>query len=173
MIHKENQTKYGQIKVVQINEIMFSKYDIEIYSTQSVVAERFIKTLKTKTNKYMTSVSKNNNIDKLDDIADKYNNTPHRTIKMKPADVKDNTYIDFDKKVNDKDHPKFKVGDHVGISKYKNIFAKDILQIGLKKLKTQFRGHMLLVILMVKKLLEHYMQKNCKKQIKKYLEQKK
>ena len=124
MIHKENQTKYGQIKVVQINEIMFSKYDVEIYSTQSVVAERFIKTLKTKTNKYMTSVSKNNNIDKLDDIADEYNNTHHRTIKMKPADVKDNKYIDFDKKVNDKDHPKFKVGDHVRISKYKNIFAK-------------------------------------------------
>ena len=177
MIHKENQTKYGQTKVVQINEIMFSKYDREMYSThnegKSVVAERFIKTLKTKTYKYMTSVSKNNNVNKLNDIADEYNNTHHRTIKMKPADVKDNTYIDFDKKVNDKDHPKFKVGDHVRISKYKNIFAKDILQIGLKKLKTRFRGHMLLVILMVKKLLEHYMKKNCKKQIKKYLEQKK
>ena len=79
---------------------MFSKYDIEMYSThneeKSVVAERFIKTLKTKTYKYMTSVSKNNNIDKLDDIADEYNNTHHRTIKMKSADVKDNTYIDFD-----------------------------------------------------------------------------
>ena len=79
---------------------MFSKYDIEMYSThnegKSVVAERFIKTLKTKTYKYMTSVSKNNNIDKLDDIADEHNNTHHRTIKMKPADVKDNTYIDFD-----------------------------------------------------------------------------
>ena len=52
-----------------------------------------------------------------------YNNTYHRTIKMKPIDVKDNTYIDFKKEVNDKD-PKFKVGDHVRISKYKNIFAK-------------------------------------------------
>ena len=61
-------------------------------------------------------------IDKLD-IVGEYNNTYHRTIKMKPTDVKDNTYIDFKKEVNDKD-PKFKVGDYVRISKYKNIFAK-------------------------------------------------
>ena len=62
-------------------------------------------------------------IDKLDDIVHKYNNTKHRTIKMKPIDVKNNTYIDFGKEVNDND-PKFKVGDHVRIPKYKNIFAK-------------------------------------------------
>ena len=71
----------------------------------------------------MTSVPKNVYIDKLDDIVNEYNNTYHRTIKMKPVDVKDNTYIDFKKEVNDKD-PKFKVGDNVRISKYKNIFAK-------------------------------------------------
>ena len=71
----------------------------------------------------MTSISKKVYIDKLDDIANEYNNTNHRTIKMKPVDVKDNTCIDFKKEVNDKD-PKFKVGDHVRISKYKNIFAK-------------------------------------------------
>ena len=71
----------------------------------------------------MTSVSKNVYIDKLDDIVDEYNNTYHRTIKMKPADVKDDTYIDFEKEVDDKDS-KFKVGDHVRISKYRNIFAK-------------------------------------------------
>ena len=71
----------------------------------------------------MTSISKNVYINKLDDIVDEYNNTYHRTIKMKPVDVKDNTYIDFKKEVNDKD-PKFKIGDHVRISKYKNIFAK-------------------------------------------------
>ena len=71
----------------------------------------------------MTSVSKNVYIDKLDDIVDEYTNTYHKTIKMKPADVKDNTYIDFEKEVNDKD-PKFKVGDHVRISKYKSLFAK-------------------------------------------------
>ena len=62
-------------------------------------------------------------LDKLDHIVNEYNNTYHRTIKVKPVDVKDNTYIDFIKEVIDKD-PKVKVGDHVRISKYKNIFAK-------------------------------------------------
>ena len=71
----------------------------------------------------MTTIPKNVYIDKLDDNVKEYNNTYHRTIKMKPVDIKDNTYIDFKKEVNDKD-PKFKVGDHVRISKYKNIFAK-------------------------------------------------
>ena len=80
----------------------------------------------------MTAVSKNVYIDKLDDIVNEYNNTYHRTIKMKPIEVKDNTYIDSIKEVNDKD-PKFKVGDHVRISKYKKMLLKDILQIGLKK----------------------------------------
>ena len=87
---------------------------------KAVVAERFIRTLKTKIYKYMTSISKNTYIDKLDDIVNEYNNTYHRTIKVKPVDVKDNTYIDSSKEVNDKD-PKFKFGDHVRISKYKNI----------------------------------------------------
>ena len=95
---------------------------------KSIVAERFIRNLKTKIYKCMTSISKNVYINKLDDIVNEYNNTYHRTIKMKPADVKDNTYIDStelhsNKEVNDKD-PKFKVGDHVRISKYKNIFSK-------------------------------------------------
>ena len=71
----------------------------------------------------MTSISKNVYIDKLDDIVDEYNNTYHRTIKMKPIDVKDNTYIDLEKKVNNED-PKFKIGDSVRSSKYKNIFVK-------------------------------------------------
>ena len=101
--------------------------DIAMYSAnnegKSVVAERFIRTLKSKVYKYMTSISKNVYIDKLDDIVDEYNNTYHTRIKMKPIDVKDNTYINTDKKINDK-HPKFKVGDCVRISKYKNVFAK-------------------------------------------------
>ena len=71
----------------------------------------------------MTPISKNVYIDKLDDIVKKYNNTYHTSIKMKPVDVNDNTYIGFKKEVNDKNH-KFKVGDHVRISKYKNIFVK-------------------------------------------------
>ena len=97
--------------------------DIVMYSTnnegKSIVAERFIRTLKSKIYKYMTSISKY----KLDDIVDKYINTYDTTIKMKPIDVKDNTYINIDKEINNKD-PKFKVGDRVRISKYKNIFAK-------------------------------------------------
>ena len=88
-----------------------------------VVAERFIRVLKNKIYKYMSLLSKNVYIDKLDDIVNEYNNTYQRTIKMKPVDVEDNRYIDFEKQVNDKD-PKFKVGDHVRISKYKNIFTK-------------------------------------------------
>ena len=101
--------------------------DIVLYSThnegKSVVAERFIRTLKNKIYKYMTSTPKTVYIDKLDDIVNEYNNTYHTTIKMNPIDVKDNTYINTDKEVNNKD-PKFKVGDHVRISKCKNIFAK-------------------------------------------------
>ena len=102
-----------------------------MYSThnegKSVVAERFIRTLKSNIYKYMTSISKNVNvyIDKLDNIVDEYNNTYHATIKMKPIDVKDNTYINTSKEIN-KD-PKFKVGDRVRISKYKNIFAKEYM----------------------------------------------
>ena len=103
------------------------KNDIEMYSThnegKSVVAERFITTIKNKTYKHMTLISKNVYIDKLDDIVNEYNNTKHRTTKMKPINVKDNTYIDFGKEVND-NYPKFKLGDHVRISKYKNIFVK-------------------------------------------------
>ena len=89
---------------------------------KSVIAERFVRTLKNKICKFMTTISKNVYIDKLDDIVHKYNNT-YKTIKMKPIDVKDNTYIVFEKEVNVKD-PKFNVGDYVKISKYKNIFAK-------------------------------------------------
>ena len=98
-----------------------------MYSThnegKTVVAERFIRTLKNKIYKHTTSISKNVYIDRLDDIVNEYNNTYHRTIKMKPIDVKDSAYINIDKEVNNND-PKFKVGDHVRISKYKNIFAK-------------------------------------------------
>ena len=83
---------------------------------KSVVTERFIRTLKNKIYKYMTCISKNLYINQLDDIVDEYNNTCNRTIKMKPADVNDNQYIDFGKEVNDKD-PKLKVGDHVRTSK--------------------------------------------------------
>ena len=81
-----------------------------LYSTnnegKSVIAERFIRTLKSKIYKYMTSISKNVYINKLDDIVNEYNNTYHTAIKMKPIDVKDNTYINTNKETNNKD-PKF------------------------------------------------------------------
>ena len=81
--------------------------DTEMYSIhnkgKSVVAKRFIRTLKNKIYKYMTSISKNVYINKLDDIVNELNNTYHRTVKMKPVDVKNNTYVDSNKEVNDKD----------------------------------------------------------------------
>ena len=93
---------------------------IVMYSTNNegkyVIAERFSRTLKNKIYKYMTSIPKNVYIDQLDDIVKKYNNTYHTSIKVKPIDIKDNTYIDSKKESNDK-NPKFKVGDHVRISK--------------------------------------------------------
>ena len=98
-----------------------------MYSTyiegKSVVAEIFIRTLKNKIFKYVTAVSKKVYFDVLDDIVNKYNNTVHRTIKMKPIDVTSDSYAEYNEDFNKKD-PKFKVGDHVRISKYKNIFAK-------------------------------------------------
>ena len=69
----------------------------------------------------MTSISKNVYIDKLDDIVNKYNNTYHSTIKMKPLDIKSSTYISNE--ISDED-PKFKIVDTVRISTYKNMFAK-------------------------------------------------
>ena len=106
---------------------MDRKNNIEMYSThnkgKSVVAERFIRILKNKIYKSMISVSKNVYIDKLDDIVNKCNNTYHNTIKMKPIGIKSNTYISSSKEINDEDS-KFKIGDIVRISKYKNIFSK-------------------------------------------------
>ena len=99
-----------------------------MYSThnegKSVVAKRFFKTLKNRIYKHITSMSKSVYIDKLDDIVNECNNTYHRTIKMKPIDVEDETHIDSIEEVNDKD-PTFKIGDHLRIPKYKNIFARE------------------------------------------------
>ena len=100
---------------------------------KSVVAEGLIRTLKSRVYKYKISISKNVHINKLDDIVNEYNNTYHKTIKMKPIDVKNNTYINSSKEVNHKD-PIFQVGDYVRISKNKKYLQKDIIQIRLKKL---------------------------------------
>ena len=98
----------------------------------------------------MTAISKNVYFDVLDDIVNKYNNTVHKTIKMKPIDVTDDFYAEYNEDFDKKD-PKFKVGDHVTISKFKNTFAKGYApnwsekKILLVKLKIQFRGLMLLM----------------------------
>ena len=94
-----------------------------MYSTfnegKSVVAERFIRTLKNKLYKHMTASGYYN---ALDDVVNEYNNTKHNTIKMKLIDVGDNKRVYIDEH-NEKDS-KFKVGDRVRISKFKDIFAK-------------------------------------------------
>ena len=90
---------------------------------KSVVTERFIRTLKNKIYKHTTAIAKNVYFDVLDDIVDKYNNTYHSSIKMKPIDVKSDSFAEYNEESNEKD-PKFKVGDHVRISKFENVFAK-------------------------------------------------
>ena len=102
-----------------------------MYSTynegKSVVAERFIRTLKIKMFKHMTAISKNVYFDVLDDIVNKCNNTVHRSIKMKPVHVTSDSYVEYNQDSNEKNR-KFKVGDHVRTSKCKNIFAKGYTQ---------------------------------------------
>ena len=93
--------------------------NIEVYSThnegKSVITERIIRTLKNKIYKYKTSILKNVYIDKLDEIVNKNNNSHHRTIKMKLFDVNPSMYIDFNKE--NKEGSKYKVGNHVTVSK--------------------------------------------------------
>ena len=124
--------------------------NIKTYSTynegKSVVAERFIRTLKNKTFKHITAISKNVNFDVLDNIVDKYNSTVHKTIKIKAIDVTGDSYAKYNENSGKKD-PKFKVSDHVRVSHIKAFLLTDILQIGQKKflllvkLKIQFLGH--------------------------------
>ena len=133
-IFNSSKRKLNKIWVDQGSEFynnLFKKWlkdnDIEMYSTynegKSVAAERFIRTFKNKIYKHITSISKNVYFNVLDDIVDKYNNTYHSSIKIKPKDVGDDSFAEYNEESNKKD-PKFKVGDHISISKYKNIFAK-------------------------------------------------
>ena len=98
-----------------------------MYSTyndgKSVAAEIFIRTLKNKIYRHITAISKNVYFNVLDDIVDENNNIYHKTIKMKSVDVGDDSFAEYNKESNEKD-PKFKLGDHVRISKFKNVFAK-------------------------------------------------
>ena len=123
---------------------------------KSVVAERFIRTLKNRIFNHMTAISKNVHFDLLDDIVNKYNNTVHRIINMGDYYAEYNG-IAFNEDPSmelhsNKKNPEFKVGDKVRISKYENIFAKDYTPnwpeevLLLIKLKIQFLGLMLIVI---------------------------
>ena len=140
---------------------------------KSVVAERFIRTLKTKIYKYMTSISKNVYIDKLDDVVNECNNTNHGTINIKPVDVKDNAYIDSVELHSNKD-PKFKVGDHVRISKYKSIFAKAYTNwleevFVIKKVKNTVPWTYVINNVNGDEIIETFMKKNYKRLINKNL----
>ena len=102
---------------------MYSTYNEE----KSVVAERFIRTLKKNIFKHMTAFSKNIYFDVLDDIVNKYNTTVHNTIQIKPIDVISDFYTEYNEDSNET-KPKFNIGVHVRISKYKKIFAKGYTQ---------------------------------------------
>ena len=132
-IIKQSNRKPNKIWVDQGSEFynrVFKKWlsdnDIIMYSTynegKSVVAERFIRTLKNKLYKHVTATGKNVYYDVLDDVVNEYNNTKHNTIKMKPKDVKNNKRVYIDE--HNEKASRFKVGDRARISKFKSIFAK-------------------------------------------------
>ena len=117
-------------------------------------------------------------IDKLDDIVNKCNNTYQRTIKMKPVVAKLSTYIDSSKEIC-YEYPKFKAGDIVRISKYRNTFAKGYVPnwseefFVIKKVKNTVPWTYIISDLKGEKIVGIFYKKNCKKQIKKRLELKK
>ena len=150
--------------------------NIEMCSTynegKSVAAERSIRTLKNKIFKHMAAISKNVYFDVLDDIVKKYNNTVHRTNKIKPIDVTDDFYAECNENSNKKE-PKFKVGDHLRISKYKYIFAKGYAPnwseevFVISKIKNTVPWTYLVSDLNGEEITGSFMKKNCKKVIKK------
>ena len=110
--------------------------NVEMYSIhndgKSIVAKRFIRTLTNKIYKHLTAVSRQMYINKLDNVASKYNNKYYKAIKKKPTDFKSSTYIDFDIGSHDKDL-KFNIGDYLRISKCQSIFPKSYFPDGLEK----------------------------------------
>ena len=151
---------------------MYSTHD----ERKSVSAEKLIRPLKNKIYKYIASTFKSMYIDELTKqlinaiirVVDKYNNTYQRTVKINSIYINICTYIDFDVKNNDTD-PRFKVADHVRVSKYKNILKNDYTTnwseevFVVKDIKILYRQYTLLVILTVKKLLQSFMKKIGKK----------
>ena len=135
---------------------------------ESVVAERFIKTYKNKIYKHMTEVLKNLYISKVDEIDGKYNNTYHRTNQVKPANFVSDMYIEYAVERNGKDL-EFKVGDHVRISKYKDIFAKGFTPswsekvFMIKKVKHTVLWTYIINDLHNEKLLKNFIKKSCRR----------
>ena len=127
----------------------------------------------------MTSIPKSVYIDKLDGMVNKYNNMYLSTIKMKPAIVKGNTYIDFSKGSNNNKNPKFKIGDYVIISKYKNFFLREYTRnwseevVMTKKVENTVPCTYIISDVNSEKIVGTFYEKICKKQSKKNLEQKK
>ena len=148
----------------------------EMYSTynegKSVVAGKFIRTLKNKIFKHMTAVSKNVYFDVLDDIVNKYNNILYRTIQMKPIDIISDFYAEYSED-SSATRPKFKVGDHIRILKYKNIFAKGYTQnwseeaFVVSKIKDTVLWACVISDLNGEPIAGSFMKKNCKKLVKK------
>ena len=99
---------------------------------KSIVTGIFVRRLKNRNSKYMTSISKIVYIDKLDEIVNKYNNAYHSTTKMKPVDIKPSACIESTKDINYQD-PKFKIGDIVRILEYKNVLTKGFIPIRSKE----------------------------------------
>ena len=159
---------------------MYSTYNegIQWKWKLSIVAERFIRTIKNKILKHMTAIHKNIYFHVLDDIVNKYNNTAHRTIKMKSIDDTSYSYAECIGDFNKKD-PKFTVGDQVRISRYKNIFAKGYAPnwseqvFVVSGIKITVPWTYVVSELNGEKLMEVFMKKNYKKLVKKNLEQKK
>ena len=127
----------------------------------------------------MAAFSKNVYFDVLDDIVDEHNNTYHKTIKMKAIDVRNDSFAEYDEESNEKD-PKFKVGDHARISKYKNIFAKRYAPnwrgeiFVANKIKNAVPWTYVISDLNREEIImKGFMKKNCKRIIKKNLESKK
>ena len=141
-----------------------------MYSTYnegtSIVAERFIRFLRNKIYKHMTAVRRNVYFDVLDDIVDKYNNTYHKTTKMKPIDLKSDSYSESTDDSNEID-TKFQLGDHVRISKYENVFAKGYTLdrseefFVINKVKNTVRWTYVLMGLNGEEILESFKKKNC------------
>ena len=150
---------------------MYSMYN----EGKSVVGERFIWTLKNNIFKLMAAISKIVYFDVLDEIVNKWNNTVHRAIKMKPINVTPDSYAQYNEDSNKKE-PKFKVGNHVRISKYKNILAKGYVPnwseevFVVNKIKNTVPWTYIISDLNGEKLLQVFTKKNWKKLVKKNLE---